>query len=159
MNKKDKITVMNFSGIYADEKYFKRKNCQWLDCSAIEGTNCYCDEEARKIIEKMISEISASSIHFIDSGNYHYMSKLWMDKILFPFDLVLFDHHTDMTPSLIENMLSCGNWVKEALDTNLYLHNVVMIGISDSLVEDIDSKYADRVFFYTEKSLDHKKPG
>lgn len=157
MTKNDKITVMNFSGIYYREKYFRKRNCTFVECTDLKGTNCYCDNETLKTITERIADFSVSNIHFIDSGNFHYMSKLWMDKISFPFDLVLLDHHTDIQSSLIEGMLSCGNWVKIALDTNSFLHNVIMIGVDDSLIPSIDPKYADRLFFYSEQTLNHEE--
>ena len=57
-----------------------------------------------------------SGIHFIDSGDYHYISKIMTDFIKEPFTLVLIDHHTDMQDaSLGGDILSCGNWAKKGI--------------------------------------------
>ena len=124
---------------------------RWFDCTRIDGTDCYCDDEAQAILRKQIefsktpalrqaqgpSSISTPGIHFFDNGNYHYMSKLWTDSIPDPFDLVVFDHHPDMQPPRFEGILSCGGWIKEVLDNNKFVQNVTVIGVADHLVEEI----------------------
>ena len=119
---------------------------RWFDCTRIDGTDCYCDDEAQAILRKQIefsktpvlrqaqgpSSISTPGIHFFDNGNYHYMSKLWTDSIREPFD-----HHPDMQPPRFEGILSCGGWIKEVLDHNKLVQNVIVIGVADHLVEEI----------------------
>lgn len=148
---------------------------RWFDCTRIDGTDCYCDDEAQAILRKQIefsktpalrqaqgpSSISTPSIHFFDNGNYHYMSKLWTDSIPDPFDLVVFDHHPDMQPPRFEGILSCGGWIKEVLDHNKLVQNVIVIGVADHLVEEIQedlthanaAKILSRVTFIRESEL------
>ena len=112
----------------------------WFDCTRIDGTDCYCDDEAQAILRKQIVEVSAKTkpgIHFFDNGNYHYISKLWTDQIQEPFDLVVFDHHPDMQPPRFEGILSCGGWIKEVLEHNKFVQRVIVIGVADHLVEEI----------------------
>lgn len=148
---------------------------RWFDCTRIDGTDCYCDDEAQAILRKQIefsktpalqqaqgpSSISTPGIHFFDNGNYHYMSKLWTDSIREPFDLVVFDHHPDMQPPRFEGILSCGGWIKEVLDNNKFMQNVTVIGVADHLVEEIRedlsqanaAEILDRVTFIRESEL------
>ena len=91
-----------------------------MDFTGLKGVNGYCDEEAGREIRERIEDLSPMEVHFIDSGNFHYISKFWTDKIREDFVLVLFDHHTDMQPSRFGELLSCGSWVKDALDTNSF---------------------------------------
>ena len=77
------------------------------------------------------------SIHFFDNGNYHYMSKLWTDRVQEPFTLIVFDHHPDMQPPRFGGILSCGGWVKEVLDNNKFIQNAIIIGVKDELVETV----------------------
>lgn len=128
----------------------------WFDCTQIDGTDCYCDDEAQAILRKQIefcktpalrqaqgpSSISTPGIHFFDNGNYHYMSKLWTDQIQEPFDLVVFDHHPDMQPPRFEGILSCGGWIKEVLEHNKFVQKVIVIGVADHLVEEIQQEIA-----------------
>ena len=124
----DDIVIMNFSSVYKDEDFYKDRSYKWLNCSDVEGTNCYCNRSAEKEIKNMIASYSPKGVHFIDSGNYHYVSKFWVDKIKKPFILVLFDNHSDMMDDLLSDMLSCGNWLKKVMDDNANLKKVVLFG-------------------------------
>lgn len=147
------IVIMDLSGVYKMESFYRHAYFDWIDCTALDGTQGYCDNHALTVLRHKIAPYAPDGIHFIDSGNYHYISKLWTDKITEPFALLLFDHHTDMQPSLFGKLLSCGSWVKDALDTNPYLKKVVIIGAADKLLEQIDPVYADRVISYKESEL------
>lgn len=167
-------TIQDFTGIYSEQPFMQelreRANVYWMDCTNISGTDCYCDDDAQAEIRKMMDQaadrITANNdagftgIHFFDNGNYHYMSKLWTDRVNEDFDLVIFDHHPDMQPPRFEGILSCGGWVKEVLDNNKFIRNVVLIGVADHLIEEIKNepsaefeKYASRVTFIPETLL------
>lgn len=149
-----RIVIMNFTHIYEVGEILKNKRIEWIDCTQINGTNCLCDEQAKQQLMAKMSPYGACGIHFIDSGNYHYVSKLWIDKIKIPFSLVVFDHHPDMQPGLFDNLLSCGCWVKEVLDTNPYVRQVCIIGASESLIDRVSSHcYGDRLVFYSDRTL------
>lgn len=110
------VTIMNFTGIYESETFYRHESVRWLDCRRIKGTNCYCDEEAERELAELIAPYPPSGIHFIDSGNYHYMTKLWTDKLTAPFDLILIDHHPDMQPPCLRSCSpaaagSTGFWI------------------------------------------------
>lgn len=151
------IIIMNFTHIYEQASLLKNKDFEWIDCSEIQGTNCYCDDDAKRRLTEKIAPYSPEGIHFIDSGNYHYLSKLWTDKITQPFSLVVFDHHPDMQPTLFDDLLSCGCWVKEVLDTNPFLRKVCIVGASEELIKNVDPSYGDRLIFYSDKALNCKK--
>ena len=53
----------------------------YYDCSDIEGTRLFCDKQAEKQLKEMIHKNGISGIHFIDSGDYHYITKLMTDFI------------------------------------------------------------------------------
>ena len=159
-----RITVQDFTGIYAEQPFMQElrttaetsKDVRWLDCTKIVGTDCYCDDDAIKEINELIDNAESSSksecnriienrdnstnapnIHFFDNGNYHYMSKLWTDRVQEPFTLIVFDHHPDMQPPRFGGILSCGGWVKEVLDNNKFVQNVIIIGVKDELVKTV----------------------
>lgn len=92
----------------------------------------------------------------MDTGNYHYITYLLLDQIKEDFSLILFDHHPDMKPSAFGDLLSCGNWLKKALDQIPYLKEVILIGVSKELVDSIEDKYLERVVIYNEQLVaDH----
>ena len=107
---------MNFSGIYENQRFYQQDNFNWIDCQNIQGTNGLLDNHSKQMIRRMISNIDVQGIHFIDNGNYHYISELWIEKIRHPFTLVVFDHHSDMQKSLFDEMLGCGSWILKAID-------------------------------------------
>ena len=81
---KSDVTIMDFTGIYEKERFYRGVHVHWIDCRDIQGTNCYCDEEGEQALRRKIAPYSAEAIHFIDSGNYHYMTKLWTEKLREP---------------------------------------------------------------------------
>lgn len=153
--KKSKITIMNFTDTYKQEHFYEKFPHTWIDCKDIKGTYGYCDNQAVEQLTERVSELEPDGIHFIDSGNYHYMSKIWTDKIREPFSLIVFDHHPDMQPPLFANLLSCGCWVKAALDTNPNLKNVVLVGADENLLKNVEDTYKKRVHIYSQTELLH----
>lgn len=123
----------------------------YYDCSDIEGTRLFCNREAEKRLKELIQNNGISGIHFIDSGDYHYITKLMTDFIQEPFDLVLIDHHTDMQSSTVGNMLSCGNWAKKAL-YNPFLHHLYLIGPNK---HDLRSLEENKVISISIEELEH----
>jgi hypothetical protein len=153
---KPSILVMNFSRIYEHESFLKNRNFEWIDCTDIPGTNCFCDDEARKILIERILPYGPEGIHFIDSGNYHYGSLLWTQKVKEPFTLIIFDHHTDLQPSAFGDILTCGNWVKEALNTNPLMKKVIIAGASRDLIGEVGNDYNERLILYSDEMLRDK---
>ena len=176
---KAEFSVFNFSGIYDEESFYRvDKGSSFcgkvLDLKEISGTNCLCDDDAKAAIKEAIIEAEhgenpvnlhafATGIHFIDSGNYHYMSALLLDMVKEPFSLVVLDHHPDMQPSMFGDILSCGSWVKNVLDTNPNVRDVHVIGADRKLIEELDEADRCRVHFYDREDvildLDEKDAG
>ena len=176
------VTIQDFTGVYAEQPFMQKLresamvpgtesaaiSTIWLDCTKIDGTDCYCDDEAQAVLHKMMEEAAEKAadakvpgIHFFDNGNYHYMSKLWTDRVQEPFDLVVFDHHPDMQPPRFEGILSCGGWVLEVLKNNPFVQSVTLIGVADHLVDEIREELSasdnaailDKVKFIRESEL------
>ncbi|MBO7061493.1 MAG: arginase family protein [Fibrobacter sp.] len=171
------ITIHDFSGVYSEQQFMQslRESSEalWLDGSGIAGTDCYCDDEAVAAIRGQIADAGitdARAIHFIDGGNYHYMSKIWTDMVQEPFTLVVFDHHPDMQAPRFGGILSCGSWVLEVLNTNKFVEKVILVGVADHLVDEIRQEIAsdasndapsilDKVTFIKESELGKEIPG
>lgn len=124
----------------------------WIDCSDIEGTHCYLDDEANSKLLSLTSSLESEGLHWIDSGDYHYMTKLWTDKIVSPFSLVVIDHHPDMQESVFGEMLSCGNWLRFVLDNNAFLQKAFLIGVDDKLVHETNG-YGDKLTVFSESQV------
>lgn len=146
---------MNFTHVYEQESFLRNRRFSWVDCTDLHGTDCYLDPEAEQLLKQRIAPYSPHGIHFIDSGNYHYLTKLWTDKLKEPFSLVVFDHHPDMQPSLFDGLMSCGCWVKTVMETNPMLRGVTLIGASEKLFDRVPEAYRERVHFYSDSRLSH----
>ena len=151
---KKKTVIMNFSGIYEEETFYKDREVCWIDCRDMSGVNGYCSDDAQEEIRKRIQDYDYRGIHFLDSGNYHYLSKFWLEKIEEPYSLVVFDHHTDMQESAFFGMLSCGSWIKEVLEEHPYLKEVCVVGPPKAAIEQCESNLVSRVVFLTQEELE-----
>lgn len=147
------VVVMNFSGVYDLETFDKDPDIIKLDLRHLSGTDGYCSKEAAQAIKDEISQYGPHGIHFLDSGNYHYVSKFWTDMIKEPFSLVLIDHHTDMQDSRIDGMLSCGDWVKAVIEQNQLLKHVFVLGVPKESAMKVDKALLPKVTFVTEKDF------
>ncbi len=149
------VTILNFSGIYDHESfYLQDKSSRFVDMKDISGTNCYCDDEAKKEILSRISEdygddgmSFARGVHFIDNGNYHYISALYTGMIKEPFSLVVLDHHPDMQAPMFD-ILSCGGWVLDVIKNNPFVRDIHIIGADRGLIDELDEKDKKRAIFY-----------
>ena len=155
----EQISVFDFSGIYQEESFYRddkgssfcgKREAKLIDCKGISGTNCMCDNMAVDKLKTLIEKenVDPCGIHFIDSGNYHYMSEILLKGINEPFSLVVFDHHPDMQRPMFGDILSCGGWVLKVLENNEYVREVHIVGADKGLIGQLDSEDAAKVSFY-----------
>lgn len=85
------------------------------DFSAWEGTNCYCSAEAAERIRRAVAGLPLAAFHEIGTGDCHYQTLFWIERIREPFQLVLFDNHPDDQDGAFgDELISCGGWVARA---------------------------------------------
>ncbi len=146
-----KISVLNFSGIYDNESfYLDEDGISFIDMKDLQGTNCMCDGAAKEVVLGRIGDVS--DLHFIDSGNYHYVSALYLSMVKEPFSLVVLDHHPDMQRPMFD-ILSCGGWIVEVLDKNEYVRDVHIIGADRKLISELSEEDRKRVRFYDPEEI------
>ena len=86
-----------------------------VDFSHLEGTNCYCSAESADRIRREIAGLPVGAFHYIGTGDYHYQTLFWLERLREPFSLVLFDNHPDdQAGAFGGELLSCGGWVAAA---------------------------------------------
>ena len=144
---------MDFSGIYEEQQFWKGKEASWVEARDIPGTNCYCDEDAMNEIRSRIAPYSSGEIHFIDSGNYHYMTRIWLEKISESFDLLVFDNHTDMQPPAFGGLLSCGGWIYDSVMELPLLQKVILIGPDEEAFSRVEPEIQKKVEFLSREKL------
>lgn len=164
-NKNNRITqiidlketvIMNFSGIYKNQSFYKNhaeKEIFWTELSDLSGCNCYCDAEAADRICGEIQNYTGNGIHFIDSGNYHYMTRLWLEKQQVPFRLLVFDNHTDMQPPAFGGLLSCGGWIAASLEELPLLQEVILVGPDEEAYTQVEPDLQQKVLFLSREKL------
>ena len=89
-----------------------------IDVTDIEGTYCYCSESSAAQIRQRIFALPLGAVHLLGTGDYHYLSLFFLERISEEFALVLFDNHPDDQPGAFdEGLLTCGSWVKTARES------------------------------------------
>ena len=113
------------------------------------------NEEGRKALHRLLAPYPTKAIHFIDSGNYHYLTEYWVSKLQEPFSLIVLDHHPGMQQPQWEGVISCGGWVTDVLQHNPFIKNLIIVGASDKLIFQIPSHLRDKVLFYSQAEINH----
>ena len=164
-NKNNRITqtidfketvITNFSGIYKNQNFYKNyaeEEISWTELSDLSGCNCSCDAEASDRIRKEIQAFTGKGLHFIDSGNYHYMTRLWLEKLQIPFRLLVFDNHTDMQPPAFGGLLSCGGWIAASLEELPLLQEVILVGPDEEAYTQVEPDLQQKVLFLSREKL------
>ena len=149
---KPELLVADFSGVYEAEgflPYLQELNLpvKHVELSDIEGTVCYCDAAAEAEIRRRLAPGADAGIRWIDSGDYHYVTKILAEFQQEPFVLVLVDNHPDDQEPAFGGVLSCGSWVKALRESQPMLkevwtlgpdHRISGEGVDRVLDEDID---------------------
>ena len=81
--------ILDFSHVYCDEKIPRNDKVHWLDCSDITECDLYCSKRAEEEIRARIAPYGIHGIHFLDSGNYHYVTGIMTALIKQKFSLIL----------------------------------------------------------------------
>ena len=130
---KPESLVADFSVVFEAEGFLRYLQEQDLpvrhvDLGGIEGTVCYCDAEAEEEIRRRLAPVAEAGIRWIDSGDYHYVTKILAGFQQEPFVLVLVDNHPDDQEPAFGGVLSCGSWVKALRESQPMLKEVWTLG-------------------------------
>lgn len=128
-----KSLLVHMSSLFSDEEWSPSGALQ-LDLTGLGGTTCYCDAEAEAAIKTAFKSLPLNALHWIDGGDYHYLTDIWMRFLREPAQLVLIDHHPDdQDPLFGGEILSCGGWVAHSRQ-----HNPLLVEESDRVYLSID---------------------
>lgn len=148
---------LDFTGIYAKDEIERMPQTVHLDLTDIDGTDMYCTPEAETELKKRLASFGPSGIHFLDSGNYHYMTKYFIEKIRQPFSLVMFDYHNDMQLPMIHDLTSCGGWARDVLMTMPQLCQLVIIGPDQKTLDEIDVRRREKLICISLQDLEEQR--
>ena len=127
------LLIADFTGVYAEEDFLQELQergvpYRLVGLRDIEGTTCYCDPAAEAEITLRLKPEPEERIRWIDSGDYHYVTKILAAREQAPFTLVLVDNHPDDQAPAFDGVLSCGSWVRELLEVCPVLEEVWTLG-------------------------------
>ena len=120
-----KPLICSFSGVYEGQSIVKCSEV--ISFEDLEGCSMYVDEDTERTILHRLKDRSFRGLHFIDNGNYHYMTRLFLSFVRERFDLVIFDNHTDDQPPAFGGLKSCGSWVFDIKNENSFLEEITLI--------------------------------
>ncbi|MGN0194273.1 MAG: arginase family protein [Pseudoramibacter sp.] len=138
------ILILNLSGVYRHQSFYG-KDDQWIDLEDIPGTTGYCDDQAARTIRKRLKDCTPAGVHFIDNGNYHYLTYYWLEKLKTPVNLLVFDHHSDMLPPVFGRIMSCGSWLLRTVEELPRVKRVLHFGMDPDYLSHIPKAYRERV--------------
>ena len=139
-----KSVLVHMSSLFSDEGWSPEGAIE-VDLRHLEGTTCYCDKTAEAMIEKAFESLPLNALHWIDGGDYHYLTDIWLRRITEPTRLVLIDNHPDdQPPAFGDALLSCGGWVSHSRSRNPLLDDS-----SDLLYLSIDLDWLSRDYART----------
>ena len=142
------LYLHNFTGVYNKQDFYKDFNYKLFNDEKLVGVRGYMDDDVKAcLINEIKTKGKLSSIHFLDSGNYHHLSRIYIELINESFNLVVYDNHTDMQFSAFGNILSCGSWIADAYTTHKNLNKIFIVGADKRYIEDCKFKNDERVVF------------
>ncbi len=130
---KPSLLIADFTGVYAEEGFLRKLRdrgvpFRLVGLGDIEGTTCYCDPDAEAEISRRLVPEADERLRWIDSGDYHYVTRILAAREQASFTLVLVDNHPDDQPPAFGGVLSCGGWVKALREANPMLEEVWTLG-------------------------------
>lgn len=146
----------SLSGIYESEGYAWEQAGKIWDLRELRGTDGYLDPETEQFLEAELGRKKETKelprIRLLDSGNYHYMSKLLLGLEKEDLFLAVFDHHTDMQPPALLPVLSCGSWIRDAAGAYQNIKGICVIGPPEASVRETEAM--EHVWFVTQEELE-----
>ena len=143
--------------MYELQTSFKGKNYEWIDVTDLRHTNGYCDLKALAVIRERLKRRRARPIAFFGTGNYHYVTHVFLSDIDMPFTLILFDHHTDLSEPPSPSITSCGAWVATSLQRLPLLRHVVIIRGKARFCSNDPSRFRSKVSVFPEGGPDWER--
>ncbi|HAM79341.1 MAG TPA: hypothetical protein DCO80_00870 [Ornithinibacillus sp.] len=153
MKVKSIVSLLDFDGAYKRQSFYHEGSYNWIDFNVMQNVSLFCEKSTLLNIADKLNDYQESSVYYLGSGNYHYISYLLQSKICQPYTLILFDHHTDTLPAPSPDLISCGSWLLESLKTLPLLKKVYILGVSEEAYQHIPNAFDEKVVIYTEQSL------
>lgn len=125
-----KILVLHFDDVYLYQRMLRSIGDE-IDLRGIDGIRYLCPLERLEELDIKIPRYERT-VAFLGSGDFHYITYLFLRRIKVPFNLLIIDNHLDIRKTF-DGFISCGSWLRDALSID-YLRSVFYLGpdISDN---------------------------
>ena len=135
-----------------------------VDLRDVGSTCCYCSGQSAQEVRTRLDAVPPDAVHLIDSGDFHYLTLFFLERIREPFRLLLLDNHPDdQAPALAPDLLSCGSWVAAARSALPNLREVCWNRVPASkdlpVYVSLDLDFLDAKYFETDWSQGTASPG
>lgn len=148
----EQVLILNFTGMYRPAFL---PGAEVLDFRDLAGVRGFLDTASEKILMESLTARGPAGVHLIGDGNYHYVSRLFTSMIREPYDLLVFDHHTDLHPSGFgADLLTCGSWLGQVLLHDGFARTIYLAGPPErKLKETAGEMDVSRVHFLPEEKF------
>ncbi|BCJ94238.1 arginase [Anaerocolumna cellulosilytica] len=149
------VYTIDFEGIYTEQSWYltRKDKIKNMDIIPYEGTNGYCSQKSCEVLQAYCSNLDFPAVTYLGSGNYHYLTYFLLQQIKKPFSMVMFDFHSDIQMGMCKELLSCGNWVRFALENCSQLKQVYIVGVAEQYIPKDYDCCGKEVHFITEKQV------
>jgi hypothetical protein len=121
-------TILEFDEVLRHELRAVAPGAAVIDCTDLPGCRYACDPDSMIVLRERLDSSPDPGVVLLGSGDFHYVTRLLMERVGEPFTLVLFDNHSDRLPSgLFSGTLTCDAWLTSAEDQR-FLEQVVWVG-------------------------------
>jgi arginase family enzyme len=131
--KMPEILVFDFDSTITSQSWVASVKPRIFDLKKLTEADLFCTASVSLVLEDLVSLPDLPSVSFFGSGNYQYVTYFRLKKMTEPFSLVLFDFHSD---AINAPVLSCGSWVRRALQDLPLMKKLIVVGIGEDHCED-----------------------
>lgn len=141
------LLILHFDDVYLYQHRLRSLGVE-VDLRDLSGVRYLCSKERLSLLEYRLLGYD-NYITFIGSGDFHYITYLFLKRVDRPFNLLLIDRHLDYKETF-DGFISCGSWLREAVNLR-HLKNIFYIGLDKIEQKDKIIRFDKNLFkFYTE---------
>lgn len=126
------LLILHFDDVYLYQHRLRSLSVE-VDLRDLSGVRYLCSKERLSLLEYRLLGYD-SYVTFIGSGDFHYLTYLFLKRIDRPFNLLLIDKHLDYKETF-DGFISCGSWLRDAIELK-NLKNVFYVGLDRIEMED-----------------------
>jgi hypothetical protein len=125
------VVVFGFEPDLSAEQLELAADVRRLELDKLRGCRLGCDATAGARLRALVAELPAPCCALLGPGEYHYLTRLLLEREREPFALVLFDNHSDaIGGDWGDGMLRCDGWVPRPGEVGA-LRKLLWVGVTE----------------------------